>query len=73
MLCRWLQYCLNTPLPVRLPVLGICKILIMAMSVYLEDCGVKSAKSLAKQNENWPAYAEVGLAPEWIDERSLDS
>lgn len=40
---------------------------------YLEDCGVKTAKSLVNMNSNWPCYAEVGLALEWIDERDLDS
>lgn len=42
------------------------------LSAYLEDCGVKSVKSLVKLNENWPAYAEVGIALEYIDGLNLD-
>ena len=40
---------------------------------YLDDCGVKTVKSLVKLNSNWPCYAEVGVALEWIDERCLGS
>lgn len=40
---------------------------------YLDSCGVKTAKSLVNMNTNYPAYAEVGLALEWINERGLDS
>lgn len=40
---------------------------------YIEACGVKGIKSLVNMNSSWPAYAEVGLALEWIDERGLDS
>ena len=35
---------------------------------YLEDCGVKTLKSLVAMNPTFPAYAEIGFALEWIDE-----
>ena len=40
---------------------------------YVEACGAKGIKSLVNMNTNYPAYAEVGLALEWIDDRGLDS
>lgn len=40
---------------------------------YIEACGVKGIKSLVNMNTNYPAWAEIGLALEYIDERGLDS
>ena len=35
---------------------------------YLEACGATSLKQLASMNPTYPAYAEVGLLLEWVDE-----
>ena len=51
----------------------IFKTVVIDIQEYLDDCGVKTVKSLVKLNSDWPCYAEVGVALEWIDERGLDS
>lgn len=40
---------------------------------YLEDCGAKTLKQLVEMNENWPAYAEVGLMLEHYNEKMEES
>ena len=40
----------------------------MDIQEYLEYCGVSTLKQLVKLNPNYPAYAELGLALEYIDE-----
>ena len=35
---------------------------------YLDACGVSTVKQLVKLNPNYPAYAEIGIALEYIDE-----
>lgn len=40
----------------------------MDIQEYLEACGVSTLKQLVKLNPNYPAYAELGLALEYIDE-----
>ena len=41
----------------------------MDIKDYLEACGVSSLKQLAALNPDYPAYAECGLALEYIDEQ----
>ena len=40
----------------------------MDIKDYLEACGVSTLKQLVKLNPDYPAYAEMGLALEYIDE-----
>lgn len=35
---------------------------------YLDACGVSTLKQLVRLNPDYPAYAEVGIALEYIDE-----
>ena len=35
---------------------------------YLDACGVSTLKQLVKLNPDYPAYAEIGLALEYVDE-----
>ena len=41
----------------------------MDIKEYLEDCGVPTLKKLVALNPNYPAYVEVGVALEYIDEK----
>lgn len=43
----------------------------MDIKDYLEACGVTTLKKLAALNPDYPAYAEYGLALEYIDEQKL--
>jgi hypothetical protein len=43
----------------------------MNIKDYLEACGVNTMKQLAALNPDYPAYAEYGLALEYIDEQKV--
>lgn len=38
---------------------------------YLEACGVTTIKQLVQLNTNTPAYMEVGMLLEWVEEQQL--
>ena len=40
----------------------------MDIQEYLDACGVSTLKQLVKLNPDYPAYAELGIALEYIDE-----
>ncbi len=39
------------------------------MKEYLDVCGVGSLQDLCTLNPNYPCYAEIGFALEWIEEK----
>lgn len=41
----------------------------MDIKGYLNACGATTLKKLVAMNPDYPAYAEYGLALEWIDEQ----